>query len=108
LTERHQDVAASLQARLEEVLFHVLDDLHSRCGYPRNGCMSRSQAPALCLAGGVGLNCTANAKIRERTPFRELYIQPAAGDDGTAIGAAYFVHHQVEGRPRSFVMRHAY
>jgi carbamoyltransferase len=59
------------------------------------------------------LNCTANGKIREKTPFREIYIQPAAGDDGTAIGAAYFVHHQAApsvdstGRNR-FVMRHAF
>ena len=103
LTSHHQDVAASLQARLEEALFHVLGDLHRRLCLP-GGC--RREIP-LCLAGGVALNCTANGKIREQTPFREVFIQPAAGDDGTAIGAASFVYHQVSGRPRSFVMRHA-
>jgi carbamoyltransferase len=105
LTSHHQDVAASLQARLEEALFHVLNDLHRRLCSP-SGAGARDLP--LCLAGGVALNCTANGKIRERTPFQELFIQPAAGDDGTAVGAAYFVHHQVLGRPRSFVMRHAY
>jgi carbamoyltransferase len=97
LTPHHRDVAASLQARLEEALFHVLNDLHQRTG-----------ETALCLAGGVALNCTANGKIRERTPFREIFVQPAAGDDGTAIGAALFVYHQLEGAPRRFVMCHAY
>src|SRR5712692_8611820 len=104
LTSHHQDVAASLQACLEEALFHVLNDLHRRlCSPPGGG----ARDLPLCLAGGVALNCTANGKIRERTPFQELFIQPAAGDDGTAVGAAYFVRHQVLGRPRSFVRRHA-
>jgi carbamoyltransferase len=54
------------------------------------------------------MNSVANGKIRERTPFREVYIQPAAGDNGTALGAALHVWHQVLGRPRGFVMEHAY
>ena len=54
------------------------------------------------------MNSVANGKIRERTPFEEVYIQPAASDDGTAIGAAFHVWHRVLGRPRSFVMDHAY
>jgi carbamoyltransferase len=107
LTSRHQNVAASVQARLEEVLFHILEDLYARCA-PWCGAGQSEGRPPLCLAGGVALNCTANGKIRQRTPFREIYIQPAAGDDGTAIGAAFFVHQQLEQRPRSFVMRHAY
>jgi carbamoyltransferase len=112
LTPHHQDVAASLQACLEEALFHVLRDLHQRLA----GTGWRD--PPLCLAGGVALNCTANGKIREQTPFQEIYIQPASGDDGTAIGAAYFVHHQVTGDARFaargpegqsvFVMNQAY
>ncbi|MDQ2731336.1 MAG: carbamoyltransferase, partial [Armatimonadota bacterium] len=97
LEERHQDIAASLQAMLEEAMLHLLEDLHRRVG-----------GSQLCLAGGVALNCTANGKIRAHTPFKEIYIQPAAGDDGTAIGAAYYVHHQENGAARSFVMANAY
>jgi carbamoyltransferase len=64
--------------------------------------------PNLCLAGGVALNAVANGLIRSRTPFENFYIQPAAGDSGTAIGAAYFVWNGELGQPRSFVMDHAY
>jgi carbamoyltransferase len=94
---RWADVAASAQAVFEEIYFHVLNDLHARTGSPR-----------LALAGGCALNSAANGKIHERTPFREVFIQPAAGDDGTAVGAAYWVEHMVLGRPRRFVMEHAY
>jgi carbamoyltransferase len=54
------------------------------------------------------MNSVANGKIRERTPFREVYVQPAAGDNGTALGAAYWVWNQVLGQPRRFVMSHGY
>lgn len=54
------------------------------------------------------MNSVANGKIRERTPFTEVYIQPAAGDNGTALGAAYYVWNQLQGQPRRFVMRHGY
>ena len=97
LDRRHQDVAATLQARLEEVYFDLLNALHARTGLR-----------ALCLAGGVSFNCVANGKIFDRTPFEQVYIQPAAGDAGLAVGAAFYVYHQVLGRPRSFVMDHAY
>jgi carbamoyltransferase len=60
------------------------------------------------LAGGCAMNSVANGKIRERTGFREVFIQPAAGDDGTALGAAFFAWHEVSRRPRSFVMDHAF
>jgi carbamoyltransferase len=62
----------------------------------------------LCLAGGCAMNSVANGKIRERTGFRELFIQPAAGDNGTALGAAFHAWHAETGRPREFVMRHGY
>lgn len=97
LEPRHRDTAASLQAQLEEVLFEMLNALHAQ-----------TRLKTLCLAGGVAFNCVANGKIFERTPFEEIYIQPAAGDAGLALGAAYFVHHQRLGHPRSFVMDHAY
>ncbi len=94
---RWADVAASAQAVYEEIFFHVVNDLHARTRLPR-----------LALAGGCALNSVANGKIYERTPFREVFIQPAAADDGTAVGAAFFVEHGVLGRPRRFVMEHAY
>jgi carbamoyltransferase len=69
---------------------------------------SQERARDLCLAGGVALNCVVNGKIFDETPFRRVYIQPAAYDGGTSVGAAYHVWHQVLGRPRGFVMDHAY
>ncbi len=97
LEKRHEDIAASLQAMLEEAYLGTIRTLHARTG-------SRN----LALAGGVALNAVANGLIRAETPFDELYVQPAAGDSGTAIGAAYWVWNQILGRPRGFVMRHAY
>jgi carbamoyltransferase len=93
----HRDGAASLQARLEEVLFEMLRGLHAR-----------TKQKAVCLAGGVAFNCVANGKITENTPFEKVYLQPASGDAGLAIGAAYFVHHQILGLPRCYVMENAY
>ena len=93
----HRDGAATLQARLEEVLFEMLRALHAR-----------TKQKAVCLAGGVAFNCVANGKIFDETPFEQIFVQPAAGDAGLAIGAAYFVHHQILGEPRSFVMENAY
>jgi carbamoyltransferase len=94
---REEAVAASLQTVFEEAVFHVLNGLHEKTRVPR-----------LCLAGGCAMNSVANGKIRERTPFREVYIQPAAGDNGTALGAAYWVWNRVLEQPRGFVMRHGY
>jgi carbamoyltransferase len=94
---RHKNFAATMQARLEEVLFELLNALHQRTGQK-----------AVCLAGGVAFNCVANGKIFDRTPFERVYVQPAAGDAGLAIGAAYYVYHQLLGYPRSFVMEHSY
>lgn len=97
VSERHEALAASLQAVFEEAAFHVLNGLHDRTGLPR-----------LCLAGGCAMNSVANGKIRANTPFEEVYIQPASGDNGTALGAAYWVWNQVLGGQRGFVMRHGY
>lgn len=97
LEPRHEAIAASLQVVFEEAAFHVLNALSRRTRLPR-----------LCLAGGCAMNSVMNGKIRERTPFSEVYIQPAAGDNGTALGAAFYVWHQVLGQPRTFVMEHAY
>ena len=91
------DIAHSAQVVYEEIFFHVLEDLQRRTGLDK-----------LALAGGCALNSVANGKVFERTKFREIYVQPAAGDDGTAIGAAFYVEHAVLDRPRRFVMRDAY
>jgi carbamoyltransferase len=97
LTSLHEDIAASLQARLEEVSFHVLNQLHQQ-----------TKADRLCLAGGVAYNSVMNGKILLNTPFRELFVQPAAGDSGTALGVCYYIQNVVLRQPRSFVMEHAY
>jgi carbamoyltransferase len=97
IESRHADIAASVQAVFEEAMFHVLGALQRRTGERR-----------LCLAGGCALNSVANGKIRERTGFEEVFVQPAAGDDGTALGAALSVCHRERGEPRRFVMEHAY
>lgn len=94
---RHRNIAASLQALTEEVYFHLLNLLHDATGLSK-----------LCLAGGVALNAVANGKIFDSTPFEQIFIQPAAGDAGTAIGAAFSVWHSKFAKPRSFVMTHAY
>lgn len=97
LEQRHRNLASSLQARLEEVYLGMLNKLARRTGLK-----------SVCLAGGVAFNCVANGKIFDATPFEKVYVHPAAGDAGLAVGAAYYVWHQVLGKPRSFVMDHAY
>jgi carbamoyltransferase len=97
LTELHQDVAAALQRMLEEAYLHLVRAAHRRTG-----------SKNLSLAGGVALNAVANGRIRPETEFDGVYVQPAAGDSGIAVGAAYYVWNQALGRPRGFVMEHAY
>ena len=97
LTSRHENIARSLQAVYEECAFHVL-----------NGLWERTKNPRLCLAGGCAMNSVANGKIRENTPFTDVYIQPAAGDNGTALGAAYYVWNHKLRMPRGFGMEHGY
>ena len=97
LEQRHKNLATALQARLEEIYLGMLKRLSQRTGLK-----------AVCLAGGVAFNCVANGKIFDSTGFEEVYVHPAAGDAGLAVGAAYFVWHQVLGKPREFVMDHAY
>jgi carbamoyltransferase len=97
LEQRHRNLASALQARLEEVYLGMLKKLAARTGLK-----------AVCLAGGVAFNCVANGKIFDATGFEQIYVHPAAGDAGLAVGAAYYVWHQILGRPRTFVMDHAY
>ena len=97
LEQRHRDLAASLQTRLEEVYLGMLKKLADRTGMK-----------AVCLAGGVAFNCVANGKIFDATPFEQVYVHPAAGDGGLSVGAVFFVWHQILGKLRTFVMDHAY
>ncbi len=95
--QRYADIAASIQRVTEEVLLTMARAAHRETGLRR-----------LCLAGGCALNSVANTRILRETPFEELYIQPAAGDGGGALGAALYAQHTLLGQPRTFVMEHAY
>ena len=97
LDQRHRDLACSLQSRLEEVYLGMLRHL-----------AAETHQKSVCLAGGVAFNCVANGKIFDQTPFENVYVHPAAGDAGLAVGAALYVWHQLLAKPRSFVMDHAY
>ncbi len=97
LDPRHGDIAASLQELTEEVLLGLAERLWQRTG-------SRN----LCLAGGVALNCVANAVLQEKSPFHRIYIQPAANDAGTAMGAALLLWRQILGRPKNWFLEHPY
>lgn len=97
LTQKHMDIAHSVQAMYEEAFFHLLNRLHERHG-----------SDNLCIAGGCGMNSVANGKVTTRSPFKNVYIQSAAGDAGGAIGAAFVVHHQISDAGREFVMDHAF
>src|SRR5207253_7283246 len=93
----HADLAASAQAVLEDNYFAILRHV-----------FEATRQKVVCLAGGVALNCVANGMVFEKTPFRDVYVQPAAHDAGTSIGAALYVQHQVLRHPRSFHMQHVY
>lgn len=97
ISKNHENIAASMQAMYEEAFFRLL-----------NHAYEETQIPVLCLAGGCAMNSVANGKIFDKTPFREVYIQAAAGDAGGALGAAYYVWNQILGNERDFVMDTAY
>ena len=93
----YADLAASIQRVTEEILLKMACEAHRRTG-----------SKNLCIAGGVSLNSMANGRILNETPFDDLFIQPAAGDSGGALGAALYVYHMLLNQPRRFVMEHAY
>ncbi len=97
VTQRDMDLAFAMQQRFEEVFFHLLNELHK-------------QVPLgnIAMAGGCALNSVANGKLFDRTPFRSTWIQPAAGDEGLAVGAALFACHGVLDQPREYVMHNSY
>lgn len=89
ITEREMDIAASIQAVTEEIMLRCARHVHAVTGMRR-----------LCLAGGVALNCVGNGKILREGPFEDIWIQPAAGDAGGALGVALFISHQLLNTPR--------
>ena len=93
----YADIAASIQAATERIMVKMAGYAYRETGLDK-----------LCMAGGVALNSVANRKILAETPFNEIYIQPAAGDGGGAVGAALYGYHTLLGKPRKFVMEHAY
>jgi carbamoyltransferase len=93
----HWDMAASVQKVTEEIVLRMVRSLHERTGLKN-----------LCMAGGVALNCVANGRIVREGPFENLWVQPAAGDAGGALGAALFAYNCVLGKPRAFRMDHAF
>ena len=97
LNQHYADIAASIQRVTEELLLSMAKHLHRETGLKR-----------LCIAGGVGLNSVANTRILGESGFEELYVQPAAGDGGGALGAALWAYNCLLGKPRSFTMQHAY
>jgi carbamoyltransferase len=97
ITQRDMDLAFALQQRFEEIFFHLLNQLHRRV-----------PCEDLAMAGGCALNSVANGKLFDVTPFRHTYIQPAAGDEGLAIGAALHTYHSVLKQPRRHELKNSY
>ncbi len=97
ITPRDEDLSASLQKVVETVVLKVARRLQEETGLRK-----------LCIAGGVGLNSVANGLVLEQLDYESIFVQPASGDDGGALGSALYLCHQIEGRPRRWKMDHAY
>lgn len=97
LTEQHWDIACSAQKVLEDTAIYLVKKIKDMTGEEN-----------LCMAGGVAFNSVMNGRIFHETPFKNFYVQPAAGDAGCSLGAALMVWHQKLGNPRKFVMDHSY
>ncbi|MCX6709903.1 MAG: carbamoyltransferase [Candidatus Woesearchaeota archaeon] len=97
VTQRHMDIAASVQKITEEMVIGMLNHLHKI-----------TKMENVCIAGGVALNSLANGKILSRTPFKRLFIQPAAGDDGTSMGCAFYIYNSLLKKKRRFVLDNCY
>jgi len=95
LEKRHEDIAYALQNLTEEITLGFADYLYKV-----------TNSKNLCLGGGVALNCVMNGRLLAESPFKNIYVQPAAGDAGGSIGAAFYIHSHILGNNRGFVMRH--
>jgi len=97
LTQKHKDIARSVQVVTEEIVLKMAQKLHDMTGEKN-----------LCMAGGVALNCCANGRLLREGPFDEIFVQPAAGDAGGALGVASYIWHQLLDKPREFTLPHAF
>ncbi len=97
ITQFHKDVAASLQQKTEEAIFAMLRHLYQK-----------TKCPNLCMAGGVALNSVANGKILSKTQFKRIFIQPAAGDAGTSMGAALYLYNSILKKPKVYRLQSAF
>jgi carbamoyltransferase len=97
MNAREFDIAASVQKVCEEIVLRMARHLHQETGLAR-----------LCMAGGVALNCVANGRVIRETPMKELWVQPAAGDAGGAVGVAHYLYNTIHKRPRASAWSHAY
>ncbi len=97
LTQFHKDLAASLQKVTDEIMIKMARYIEKE-----------TQLKYLCLAGGVALNCVSNSKILENTSFKDVFVQPAAGDAGGSVGAAYYVYNTLLRNPRTYTMEHVF
>jgi|AntAceMinimDraft_17_1070374.scaffolds.fasta_scaffold01196_3 carbamoyltransferase len=97
IEQRHCDIAASLQKFTEDTLIAIAKNVYKE-----------TKMDNLCLAGGIFLNCVANNRILEETPFKKIFIQPAAGDAGGALGVAQYIYNSILNNPRNYVMENAY
>ncbi len=95
--QKYADIAASIQRMTEEIILKMANYAHQQTG-----------SKNLVMAGGVALNSVANGRVMRETPFKNVFIQPAAGDSGGAIGAALYAYHVIFGHSRKFTMEHAY
>ena len=96
-TERQQNIAASIQKITEEIVLKMVNSLYKETSLTN-----------LCIAGGVALNCVVNGKIWRETPFKNIFIQPAAGDAGGAVGVAFYIWNSILGNPRKFIWQDNY
>jgi carbamoyltransferase len=97
LEQFHKDVAMSVQVVTEEIVLRMVRHAHELTG-----------SKNLCMAGGVALNCVANGRVVKETPYKDVFIQPAAGDAGGAVGVATYIYHTVLGNERKWTWEHAY
>ena len=97
LSQRDKDLAASAQKLLEDILLKMVNHLYEITGKKK-----------LCIAGGVALNCVANGRLLRESPFEDIFVQPAAGDAGGALGAAYYVYNTLLKKPRAAAMNSVY
>jgi carbamoyltransferase len=97
LEQFHKDVAASLQKVTDEVVVKMANHVYKE-----------TKLPNLCMAGGVALNCVANSKVLQQTPFKNVFIQPAAGDAGGALGVAFYIYNTLLGNKREYEMTNAF